>query len=79
MTEALKDGGKFKFIYKELMGLDVNEQKQLVGEFQDTNDMCKKLVAQMSKSYKDGKVFIQKKQEKTYENEIEDFMNFIGE
>ena len=50
-----KNGSKFESVYKELMSQKVDNQKELIGDFEESKDeKCKEILKLLMKSYKEG-------------------------
>ena len=79
MPIELKNASKLKFVYEKLMVKTAQEQKDLIGNFQETSDnMCKQVLQRMEKAIQSGLEFIKSKETKTFEKEIKEFISFIG-
>ena len=44
MSVDEKNGSKFESVYKELMSLKIDQQKELIGDFDDSKDEKCKLI-----------------------------------
>ena len=55
MPAEKKNASKLKLIYEKLMVKTAQEQKDLIGNFQDTSDnMCKQVLQQIQKAIRSG-------------------------